>query len=101
MQTGSWRTGANGTFKVFIRGCEQQVGTRVEVYARFKEPTYAITTSTHSKISGGYLYNYYRIRKPEPVSIPYTSSINVDALPTRTIGEVVSAEELDAAIGLD
>ncbi len=33
-QTAAWRRGTDGEFKVFIRGCEQQADTKVEVISR-------------------------------------------------------------------
>ena len=100
IQTGAWRT-SSGEYKVFIRGCEQLADTMVEVISRAGDSSYAVITGTHSKISGGYLYNFYRTRKPEPASTLSTSVINVGTPQTRTISSEVSAEELDAALGLD
>jgi hypothetical protein len=102
IQTGAWRTGADGTFKIFIRGCEQQTDTIVEVISRTGDSSYAAITGTHSKISGGYLYNFYRTGKPKPTSTS-TNTIKVDEPQpkTKTIGEEVSFEELNKALGLD
>ena len=101
MQTGAWRTGSDGTFKVFIRGCEQQVGTTIEVISRAGIATYTVITGTDSKISGGYLYNFYRIGESKTMStLASTNTITVGApqVRTRTISEEISAEELDEAL---
>ena len=101
IQTGAWRTGADGTYKVFIRGCEQQADITVEVISRAGDSAYVVLTGTHSKISGGYLYNYYRTGKPKPVYTPtpaVTSSMVVQA---SADGEEISIDELDAVLGLD
>lgn len=100
IQTGVWRKGDDGTFKVYIRGAEQLTDTKVEVVSRAGDSVYAVITGTYSKISGGYLYTFKYTRKPESAS---TNTINVgEPQPkTRTIGEEVSAEELDSALGLD
>ncbi len=39
-QKGTWRRDADGTFKVFIRGCEQLLGTKVEVQQQYGDPKY-------------------------------------------------------------
>ena len=96
IQTGAWRTSA-GEYKVFIRGCAQLEGTAVEVISRAGDSSYAVITVTHSKISGGYLYNFYRTGKPEPTP----SSITVGTPQTSTICAEVSINALDAALGLD
>lgn len=101
MQSGIWRTDADGKYKVYIRGCEQQVGTKVEVLARFNGPSYVVTTGTHSKINGGYLYNFRHIRKPEPLSTLSTSTIIVGTPLEKTSITEISTEELDTALGLD
>lgn len=103
IQTGAWRT-ANGEYKVFIRGCAQLEGTAVEVITRDGKSSYVVITDTYSKISGGYLYNFYRTGKPKTMSaLASTNSITVGEpqVRTRTIGKEVSAEELDEALGLD
>lgn len=104
IQTGEWRTGSDGAYKVFIRGCEQQVGITVEVITRAGKSSYAVITDTYSKISGGYLYNFYRTGKPKTMStLAPNNTITVGApqVRTSTIGKEVSAEELDEALGLD
>jgi len=94
------RSGDDGTFKVFIKGAEQLTDTKVEVVSRAGDSVYAVITGTYSKISGGYLYTFKYTRKPERAS---TNIINVgeSQLKTITIGAEISAEELDAALGLD
>ncbi|QUH25203.1 hypothetical protein HZR23_05125 [Serpentinicella alkaliphila] len=100
IQTGAWRTSA-GEYKVFIRGCAQLEGTAVEVISRAGDSSYAVITGTHRKISGGYLYNFYRTGKPETTPSTTTTTITVDTPQTRIICAEVSINELDAALGLD
>lgn len=100
IQRGEWRT-ANGVYKVFIRGCEQLSDTKVEIISRDGDSSYAVITGTHSKISGGYLYNFYRTGKPEPTPSSTTTTITVGTPQTRTICAEVSINALDAALGLD
>ena len=101
IQSGAWRTSA-GEYKVFIRGCEQLEGTTAEVISYAGKVTYAVTKSTHSKISGGYLYNFYCIRKPEPTPSSTTTINAGEPQPkTSTVGAEISAEELNVALGLD
>ena len=100
IQAGEWRKGDDGAFKVFIKGAEQLTDTKVEVVSHAGDSVYAVITGTYSKISGGYLYTFKYTRKPERAS---TNIINVgeSQLKTITIGAEISAEELDAALGLD
>lgn len=102
IQTGAWRTSA-GEYKVFIRGCAHLNGTTVEVITRAGDSSYAVITDIHSKISGGYLYNFNRIHKPEstPKFTTTTTTINVGTPQTNVIDAEVSINELDAALGLD
>jgi hypothetical protein len=102
IQTGAWRTGADGTFKVFIRGCEQQAGTTVEVISLTGKSTYTVITGTYCKGSGGHLYTFKYARKPEPAPSS-TNTIKLDGPQpkTKAIEREVSFEELNKALGLD
>ncbi|WP_132847365.1 hypothetical protein [Serpentinicella alkaliphila] len=69
--------------------------------SRAGDSSYAVITGTHRKISGGYLYNFYRTGKPETTPSTTTTTITVDTPQTRIICAEVSINELDAALGLD
>lgn len=101
IQRGAWRTSA-GEYKVFIRGCAQLEGTAVEVISRAGDSSYAVITGTHSKISGGYLYNFHRSHKPDTVTTVPINTINVGGpqVGTKTINSI-GIDELNSALGLD
>lgn len=99
---GSWRKTA-GEYKVFVKGCEQQTETIVEAVSQAGKSAYTVITSTHSKISGGYLYNFYYTHKPEETTPKFTATttININTPQTSTVGAEVGIDELNAALGLD
>ena len=56
---GSWRKASDGQYKVLVSGSEKEVGSIVEVFARYGGVKYIVITGTNSKLkTGGYLYDF-------------------------------------------
>jgi len=102
---GSWRKASDGQYKVLVSGSEKEVGSIVEVFARYGDVKYIVITGTNSKLkTGGYLYDFRYTRKPEyrPAVAPNTNMPNIDfSISPKVDTEEISLEELDKALGLD
>lgn len=98
VQNGSWKTN-DGVFKVFIRGGELENGSLVEVISRFGNVCHITVTGIHSKLSGGFLYDFKYTSKPDP-TLKSCSSKEL-AINRTEIAPEVTVEELEVALGLD
>ena len=95
---GSWRKASDGQYKVLVSGSEKEVGSIVEVFARYGDVKYIVITGTNSKLkTGGYLYDFRYTRKPEyrPAVAPNTNMPNIDfSISPKVDTEEISLEEL-------
>ena len=103
---GIWRKASDEQYKVFVSGSEKKTGEIVEVLARFGGITYTVITGTHSKIKGGYLYDFRYTGKPKP-NVKPVFNVNLPDIDFSHVNNVegasneVTLEELDDALGLD
>lgn len=101
IQQGSWRRGNDGKYKPFVQGSVQLDGTVVEVVSRDGKSTFIEITGTYDKIRGGYLYMFKNTHSPKSCTGISTSIYGIDVTKVSTnVGELVSLEELEKALGL-